>query len=548
MTHSDYKVDRPVSGFLKSWFVKLDKRDGLVLNSARFMIVLQLSGLLFVLFFIIGISFSLFPTDVVSNFSTAVRWLSVTAILLTLSLAYSIWKSLLDPLLRICRWADLMRGVNLDATVSFDPKSDFSELASDINMLGKMINQLSSETEAQLQKHTDFISRESRSLVIMYEVASSINLTRDLNALFDKSLESLCKNLHASAGIIRQAMDGKDIEVVATCGKIKSDFLTEINNLLPFRAPLKASSSAQSFYTPNSLSSIQLLDLTNQQTKEDLLVVSVPIQYRDFCFGTINLFFPQQMRGEIDNYLELFASIGQHLGTAIEKHRLDEDENQSLVMQERTRFSHELHDSLAQTMASLRIQVRILDEVFQGNDEPGIWEQLERVEYTVEQANEQVRELIAYFGIPMNKHGLISSIEEELAQVRDETDMQVYLQNKWSNHELPSNIELQVLRITQECIANIRKHSRARSVRVLLRADRVGGGHHLLIEDDGAGFDETKINSVGGEQLGLGILRDRARQINGTITIDSDPGEGTRISLNFVYPDANQSLPLRAIL
>ena len=90
----------------------------------------------------------------------------------------------------------------------------------------------------------------------------------------------------------------------------------------------------------------------------------------------------------------------------------------------------------------------------------------------------------------------------------------------------------------QECLANIRKHSQARSARILLRAFRIGGEHHILIEDDGIGFDESIIEPVGGEHLGLSILRDRAEQINGDITIDSEPGDGTRVTLQFIYPDS----------
>ena len=447
-------------------------------------------------------------------------------------LAYTVWRSLLDPLLRLCRWADLMRGVNLDATVEIKASSDFYELANDINMLSRMIKQLSRETEIQLEKHTDYISRESRSLAILYEVASSINLSRDITELFQTSLKSLCQNLHARVGVIRQIMDNKKLEVVASYGDFNKPFIDNVNNLLPFRA-----STGQSFYAPEKLSSLIILDPDKAGDDDMFQVISVPMQYRDKPSGVINLFFSQSLSTDLDYYRELLVSIGQHLGTAVEKYRLDEDESQLLVMQERTRLSHELHDSLAQTMASLRIQVRILDEIFHSSDERAIWDQMERVEYTIEQANNQLRELIAHFRIPMDKHGLIYSIQESIQQLREEAGIQVFLQNEWTTQELPASVELQVLRIVQECLANIRKHSEARSVRVLLRAFRAGGGHYVLIEDDGIGFDETSIKPVGGEHLGLSILRDRAEQINGDITIDSEPGEGTRVTLQFVYPD-----------
>ena len=533
MNESNHKDGEHLPGFFNAWFARLDKRNRGLLNSGRFRIISLLIVLLTLLVLIVLISFSALPDDVINRLSHYIPWISTAAVVLVVILSYTIWRVLLDPLLRLCRWAELMRGISFDTTVDVDQRSDFYELANDINMLGRMIRQLSRETEVQLQKHTDYISRESQSLAILYEVASSINVSRDIKALFQKSIDSLCQNLHARAGVIRQFMTSNKLEIAAFYGDINKPFLDNVNNLLPFPA-----SPGQSSYSPRKLSSLIVLNPDKSGDDNTFLEVSVPMLYRDRPSGVINLFFPQSQGTDLDNYNELLLSIGQHLGTAVEKFRLDEDESRLLVMQERTRLSHELHDSLAQTMASLRIQVRILDEIFHSNDQPAIWDQMERVEYTIEQANIQLRELIAHFQIPMNKRGLISSIRESIQQLREETDIQLFLQNEWTSQELPENIELQVLRIVQECLTNIRKHSQARSVRVLLRAFRIGGEHHILIEDDGIGFDESKIEPVGGDHLGLSILRDRARQINGDITIDSEPGDGTRVTLQFIYPDS----------
>ena len=533
MIEFDQKDSDYLPGFFNAWFARLDKRDRGLLNSGRCRIISLLIVLLILLTVIVLASVSALPTGVLNSLSHYIPWISTVAAVLVVILTYTIWRVLLDPLLRLCRWADLMRGISFDTTVDVDQRSDFYELANDINMLGRMIKQLSRETEIQLQKHTDYISRESQSLAILYEVTSSINVSRDIKELFQKSIDSLCQNLNARAGVIRQIMTSNKLEVVAIYGDINRPFLDNVNNLLPFPA-----SSGQSSYSPRKLSSLIILNPDKVSDDETFLVVSVPMLYRDKPSGVINLFFPQSQSTELDNYSELLLSIGQHLGTAVEKFRLDEDESQLLVMQERTRLSHELHDSLAQTMASLRIQVRILDEIFHSSDEPAIWDQMDRVEYTIEQANNQLRELIAHFKIPMNKHGLISSIRESIQLLREETDIHLFLQNEWTSQELPKNIELQVLRIVQECLANIRKHSQARSVRVLLRAFRSGGEHHILVEDDGIGFDESKIEPVGGDHLGLSILRDRAQQINGDITIDSEPGDGTRVTLRFIYPDS----------
>jgi two-component system nitrate/nitrite sensor histidine kinase NarX len=200
-------------------------------------------------------------------------------------------------------------------------------------------------------------------------------------------------------------------------------------------------------------------------------------------------------------------------------------------MQERTRLSHELHDSLAQTLASLRIQIRVIDETIHSEDEKSIWHQMERAEYTIDQANSQLRELLAHFRAPVNPQGLIPSIEECIRQTQVEMGIPVYFQNEWPPQEFSETVELNVLRILQECMANIRKHSEAEGVRVLLSYR--DGEFGVLIEDDGIGFDEALVVSRHGQHLGLNILRDRARQIDAQLDIESEPDDGTRIHLQF---------------
>ncbi len=209
-------------------------------------------------------------------------------------------------------------------------------------------------------------------------------------------------------------------------------------------------------------------------------------------------------------------------------------------MQERTRISHELHDSLAQTIASLRIQIRVIDETFHSDDEKSIWHQMERIEYTIDQANTQLRELIAHFRAPMDEQGLIPSIEETIRRNQEDANIPIYFQNEWPEQEFSAEVELNVLRIVQECLANIRKHSQAESVRVLLT--HRDGYNNLLIEDDGIGFDESEVVSEGGRHLGLNILRDRSKEIGAEIDIESEPGDGTRIHLQFPADAAGELL------
>jgi two-component system nitrate/nitrite sensor histidine kinase NarX len=534
MPGSDSKLQRSTN-LLSAWFVKLDKEKRNLLKSGRFrLLVLSLSLLVMLLLNLIGV---LMPTSSIAvNLQAYAAWMHGFEIVLLVLLFWQIWRELLQPLIRLCDWADLMRGVNLDAKVELEADSDFSELASDINMLGKMIKNLSLDTEIQLQKHTDHISRESRSLAILYDVASSINVSYDLNELFEKSLDSLCNNLNASAGIIRQFKGKKQKDIVASFGNFNHTFLASADHFLSIQYPFDEI-KLDHIYRIDSLDYETVFGTDSENRQRKVLVMSILLHYRENILGAIHLFFAEQSSDELEAYSELLLSIGQHLGSAVEKFRLLEEESELLVMQERTRLSHELHDSLAQTIASLRIQIRVIDETFHSNDEKSIWHQMERIEYTIDQANTQLRELIAHFRVPINEQGLIPSIEDTVRRTQQEMGIPVYFQNEWPEQELTPEVELNVLRIVQECLVNIRKHSEAEVVRVLLsyRNDT----NIVLIEDDGIGFDESSIVSEGGLHLGLNILRDRASEISADIEIESEPGDGTRINLQFKVEPVN---------
>ena len=102
-------------------------------------------------------------------------------------------------------------------------------------------------------------------------------------------------------------------------------------------------------------------------------------------------------------------------------------------------------------------------------------------------------------------------------------------------------MEMNVYRIVQESLTNIRKHADAHIVRVLLQCDD-SGNYLILIENDGKGFDKETIQSEAGKHLGLTIMKERAAYLGGKLKIDSEPDEGTRVELRFKYvPEQNIS-------
>ena len=197
-------------------------------------------------------------------------------------------------------------------------------------------------------------------------------------------------------------------------------------------------------------------------------------------------------------------------------------------LEERTQLANELHDSLAQTLASLKFQVRVLDDTLRQDSEPAIWQEMGRIESSLDEANVELRELIAHFRAPVSKHGLMSGIRRLLSRFRKETGTEAVLQNQAQDVELAPEEEIQVLRIVQESLANVRKHSRANMVRVLLSRDSTNR-FRLVIEDDGTGMALQAGDHDSEHHFGLAIMRERAAAVGAALSIESEPGEGTRV-------------------
>lgn len=260
--------------------------------------------------------------------------------------------------------------------------------------------------------------------------------------------------------------------------------------------------------------------------------VSVPFWYHGDVLGFYHLYVdrPGIYDGRED-ILDILNTIGSHLGVAVAKQRSDAEARRLSIVEERTALAHELHDSLAQTLASLRFQVRLLEETLQKkqvSDE--VRQEAQRIHSGLDEAHDELRELINSFRARVDEGGLVSALQKLVERFKQETGIPTFFHSDCRLADLNSTQELQALRIVQESLANIRKHAQAHMVRVLLRC-RANGNYLLLVEDDGVGFEGGTPKGNPGEHIGLSIMEERARRVGGELNIESEPGEGTRVEL-----------------
>lgn len=333
------------------------------------------------------------------------------------------------------------------------------------------------------------LARKTQSLDILYAVATSLSQPGTLEQVLDGFLDTFIELVDARAASVRLATGDGGTRLVASRG------------LAP-----------------------EVVD------RDSPAFVEVPVKYQDRVLGVYNLFLDRPLAAMGEDMPDLLISVGRHLGLAMEKARLEGEARRVAIMEERAIIGHELHDSLAQSLIGMRLQAKLLGEHLGRKDLGRAQYEAVRLRRAVEQANDDVRELLTNYRLKIGEGGLAHTLAELVARFRRDTGIAVFFQNECAALELAPAQEIQVFYILQEALANIRKHSGARNVRILLNnQDEL---YTVLIEDDGLGMDEGAA-AAGAEHAGLAIMRERTERLQGQIVIESEPGEGTRIVLMF---------------
>ena len=376
------------------------------------------------------------------------------------------------------------------------------------------------------------LARKTQSLDILYAVATSLGQPGTLEQVLDGFLDTFIELVDARAASVRLATGDGGTRLIASRGLAPE--VAERDRLMPAGGcPCSRAAAGARLQLQRGTGACAALIGRPMLERDCVEFVAVPARYQDHILGVYNLFLDRPLAAMGEDMPDLLISVGRHLGLAMEKARLESEARRVAIMEERATIGNELHDSLAQSLIGMRLQVKLLGEYLARKDVGRAQYEAGRLRRAVEQANDDVRELLTNYRLKIGEGGLARTLAELLERFRRDTGIAVFFQNECTALELSPAQEIQVFYIIQEALTNIRKHSGARNVRLLLNnQDEL---YTVLIEDDGLGIAEGAAGGTG-EHAGLAIMRERTERLQGQIVIESEPGEGTRIVLMFNAP------------
>lgn len=447
-------------------------------------------------------------------------------------------------------WAERMRGGDLSAKIPFTGEADLDGVIEDINSLGGMLKNLAFEMEAHSHAQTVRLARKTQALDILYEIALSLTRPGNLDQQLESFLDTFIELVDARSATVHLLDDGQ-MRLIASR---RFEAGADSGETLVTSCPHCGWSAARGgvHVLTGALTCVRRPGA--RQPADTRQVAVVPVEYQTRVLGVYTLYLDWPLTALGEDALELLVSIGRHLGLAIEKARLDSDARRLAIMEERNIIGNELHDSLAQSLVGLRLRVKILGELLHKKELRAVQHEVRQLREGLDTAHASLRELLANFRLRIDERGLVPAIENLVQRFSAETGIAVFFHNECKELALTPQQEIQVYHIIQEALSNIRKHSYANTARIRIDSD-APGRYTVLIEDDGEGMlpgaavEQSPMTPVPGEPLpgehiGLLVMRERARRLPGELTIESEPGEGTRVVLSFT--SAEPAPPARA--
>ena len=437
---------------------------------------------------------------------------------------YTGYMYVINPLSNLRDGLRKIESAQFSVRVDVTSNDEFGQVASGFNRMAATLQSLYGNLEAQVAAKTQRIAAQKERLEALYGVSDFLSQTNEVNELTQGFAQRVRRLMKADAIALRWS--GEDASKLLLLASDEFPIVMQEEEKC-----LKAGACACG--QPPAGARSRVIPILNSDVAPlqhcarmgYVGMVSVPVRMHNKVLGEINLFYKSQVSLAAEE-LELMDTLASHLATAVEGLRAVALDREAAIAGERSLLARELHDSIAQSLAFLKIQVQLLRTAMSKNDTAKTELALGELDSGLKESIADVRELLLHFRTRTQADDIDRAVQETLQKFQHQTGLQVSRKVTGEGLPLPQDVQIHVLHVLQEALSNVRKHADARGVEIEIHK---GEPWRFQVRDDGVGFSEGGQRSE--LQVGLKIMRERADQIGATVTVDSAVGQGTTVTL-----------------
>ncbi|TDG08715.1 HAMP domain-containing protein [Paraburkholderia guartelaensis] len=488
-------------------------------------------------------------------------WLRISQVALaalscvgTMAIVYLLYQWFVAPVQRLQDGLARIEAREFDTRLPVETYDEFGHLTQGFNRMVAELQALYQDLAERVDAKTAQLAAQNRELATLYEMAAFLNTPGPAESLCHDFLTRVMREFDADGGTVRVVSpDDGNLHLLVSEGMPES--ITRAEQCMPAADCACGGATAEApvifgLMAPPGMraaggeigESVESIEsghggaFTQRCLKAGFVSVAVSaIVAQNETLGTFSLHFRRE-REIPPSGVQLLQTLGRHLGVALMNRRLVALGRQLAVSEERNLVAQGLHDSIAQGLSFLKMQVHLLDGAAQQGDLDEIREIVPLLAGGVEESYDDVRELLLNFRTKLGPGKLRLAVEDTVARFRRQSDAELTLDYRDEDGPpLPPDQQLQVLFVLQEALSNARKHAEALHVQVSVVNAR---DFRLTVEDDGVGYDPADIASRGESHVGFHIMHERARRLAAVLTLQSAPGRGARVEL--VLPAASR--------
>jgi two-component system nitrate/nitrite sensor histidine kinase NarX len=430
----------------------------------------------------------------------------------------------INPLAHLRQGLQQVEAGDFSTRIEVEAQDEFGQVAGGFNRMAATLQSLYGGLEAQVEAKTHRIEAQRARLAALYEVSAFLaeaNTIDELTQGFARKVRAVMK---ADAVAVRWADEANQRYLMLASDCFPEDMLEEERSLLAGACACgNLRADARTRVIPILAHEAQPVRGCARAGFESL--VSVPIRLQHRLLGEFDLFFRAPVTLSTEE-TELLDALASHLASALEGLRAEALEREAAVGEERALLARELHDSIAQSLAFMKIQVQLLRNAAQRGQPDKLNSILDELDAGVRESINDVRELLVHFRTRTNTENIEQALQETLQKFEHQTGLPARLEVHGDGLPLPADVQVQVLHVVQEALSNARKHAGASHVSLEVRK---GQRWRFAVHDNGAGFNVSQVR--GESHVGLKIMRERAARIGGEVEITSAPGAGSTVTL-----------------
>ncbi|MEA2561366.1 MAG: hypothetical protein QOH06_2870 [Acidobacteriota bacterium] len=384
-----------------------------------------------------------------------------------------------------------------------------------------------------IQRMQGRLERQNRELLSLHTATQDIHSELALDKLLQRVVDQATTLLDAQYGAISVINEQNRIESFVTSG---------ISDELRARLGSPPVGHGLLGVVLNEGQRLRLPNLTRDSRSHGFpahhppmkSLLAVPVVCKGPFRGNLYLADKKEVPEFFEEDEDTLVRFATTAAIAIDNAYLHQRLNTLAVAEERLRIAHEMHDGLAQVLAYVNTKAQAVKELLRNDRPEEATRHLDQLASAAREVYGDVREsIIGLRNASVPGRSLGDAIHDYVRSWEAQHGIACRIQVE-RGLRLSDNAELQLQRIVQESLANVRKHSQAKHVDVSLHQE--DGKIVATVQDDGRGFNPELLGRAEFPRFGLATMRERAESIGGTVRLDSSPEQGTRVTIEIPVP------------